>query len=59
MRDAGGMLSDDDMHQAAASLRKITVLTADLAGDSPTDAQLRERLELAADVLDAASEADR
>ena len=52
-------VKSDDLTEAAASLRKITDLTAALPDDSPTDAQLRDRLDLAADVLDAASETSR
>ena len=42
-----------DFRKAAESLRKIAGETAGLPDDSLTDAQLRDRLELAADVLDA------
>lgn len=42
-----------DTHKAAQSLRKIADLTYGLPEDSPADAHLRDRLELAADVLDA------
>jgi len=51
------MLSTADMHEAAESLRRVVAATENLPDDSPSDARLRDRLELAADVLDAAGEA--
>lgn len=48
--------SNHDLRQAARVLRRVVAITADLADDSPRDAQLRDRLELAADVLDAATD---
>jgi len=48
----------EEMEKAAESLRKVAALTSGLAEDSPTDAQLRDRLELAADVLDAVTGTD-
>jgi hypothetical protein len=44
--------------KATGSLRKIADLTTGLPEDSPVDAQLRDRLELAADVLDAVNSAE-
>jgi hypothetical protein len=38
--------------EAAESLRKVAELTTGLPEESPADARLRDRLELAADVLD-------
>lgn len=46
----------DDLRRAARSIRRIVENTAGLPGDSPRDAQLRERLDLAAHVLDAAAD---
>ena len=46
-----------DTSKAAESLRKVAALTSNLPDDSPSDAKLRDRLELAAEVLDAAAEA--
>jgi hypothetical protein len=56
--DDGGVPSPKDMRQAAESLRKLADRTTGLPEDSPADAQLRDRLELAADVLDAGAEAE-
>jgi hypothetical protein len=47
------------MATAAKALRKIALRTTDLPADSPIDARPRDRLELAADVLDAAAAANR
>lgn len=49
------MPSNRDLRQAAESMRRIVELTEHLPGDSPPDASLRDRLELAAEVLDSAS----
>jgi hypothetical protein len=46
-----------NMARAAESLRLIAAVTTDLPDDSPTNVQLRDRLEFAADVLNATSEA--
>jgi hypothetical protein len=43
--------SKADLRRAAASLRKIVTETADLPDDGPWDGGLRDRLDLAADVL--------
>lgn len=53
----GGVPSGKDMRRSAETLRKIAEATKGLE-DSPTDARLRDRLELAADVLDAGADAD-
>lgn len=45
-----------DLRQAADTLRRIVELTEDLPDDSPPDAALRDRLELAADVLEGAAQ---
>jgi hypothetical protein len=45
--------SKADLRRAAKSLREVASLTAGLPEDSPSDARLRESLELAADVLEA------
>lgn len=50
------MASNRDLHRAARSIRAIIEATANLPDDSPHDAQLRDRLDLAADVLDAAAD---
>jgi cytochrome c556 len=47
-----------DASKAADSLRKIAALTSNLPDDSPADPQLRDRLELASDVLDATVDAE-
>ena len=49
------MPSKADLRRAAATLRKLASETENLLDDTPKDGQLRERLELAADVLDATS----
>ena len=43
---------------AAATIRRVVELTTGLADDSQADARLRDRLELAADVLDATARAE-
>jgi CubicO group peptidase (beta-lactamase class C family) len=56
----GGMAKSpkpSDISKAAESLRQVAAHTSGLPEDSATDAQLRDRLELAADVLDAVAEA--
>ncbi len=52
------MPSPEDIHRSAEIVRKLVALTEGLPDDSPVDARLRDRLELAADVLDATAEAD-
>jgi hypothetical protein len=47
-----------DVEQAVESLRTIAELTTGLPDDSPSDAQLRDRLDLAADVLEATVRSD-
>ena len=54
-RDAGEVASANDLRRTARSLRKVVELTEGLPEDSPADARLRDRLELAADVLEAAA----
>jgi hypothetical protein len=49
---SGRRLTSEDLHAAAERLRKISALTEGLPGDSPNDARLRDRLELAAVVKD-------
>lgn len=49
------MASAADLNAAAATLRRLVDATADLPDDGPADARLRDRLELAAAVLEAAS----
>jgi hypothetical protein len=44
-----------ELKEAAASLRRIMELTAELNQDSQADAAFRERLELAAEVLEVAA----
>lgn len=44
-----------DLRRAADSLRQIVALTERLPDESPPDAALRDRLELAADVLEGAA----
>jgi len=44
--------SNRDLRQVANTLRRIVELTEHLPEDSPPDAALRDRLELAADVLE-------
>jgi hypothetical protein len=44
-----------DISKAAERLRKAAALTVGLPDDSLADAKLRDRLELAAEVLDAAA----
>ena len=56
---SGRRLTSEDLHAAVERLRKISALTEGLPGDSPNDARLRDRLELAADVLDATGEPDQ
>jgi phage-related baseplate assembly protein len=48
--------TDRELRETAASLRRITELTAGLDQDSQADAAFRERLELAAEVLSAAGD---
>ena len=55
---SGRRLTSADLHTAAEQLRKISAMTEGLPGDSPNDARLRDRLELAADVLDTTGEPD-
>lgn len=43
---------------AAATIRRVVELTTGLPEDSRSDAQLRDRLDLAADVLDASARAE-
>jgi len=50
--------SAEDHRRAAESLRQIAEKTSGLPGDAPADRTLQDRLELAADVLDATAEAD-
>ena len=57
-RESGEVPSTKEMRHAAISLRKIAEATTGLPDDSPTDARMRDRLELAADVLDAGAGAD-
>lgn len=54
-RQTGGVPSRADLATAAGAVRKIVVRTAELPDDAPADELLRERLTLAADVLDAAA----
>lgn len=57
--DPGTVPSGRDLREAARVLRKVVEVTSDLPdADSPNDARLRDRLELAADTLDAAAESD-
>ena len=49
------MPTNRDLREAARVLRGIVEATADLPDDSRSDAQLRDRLELAAAVLAAAA----
>ncbi len=49
------MPSAKQLREAARKLRLVSELTERLPDDSPPDAALRDRLELAADVLEAAS----
>jgi len=55
-RDAGSVPSREDLRRAAASLRALARATSKLPGDSPADGKLQDRLDLAAQVLDAAAE---
>jgi len=48
------MPSNRDLRQVADTLRRIVELTEHLPDDSSPDAALRDRLELAADVLEGA-----
>ena len=50
------MPSAHDLRRAVRSIRAIIEKTTDLPDDSPRSAQLRDRLSLAADVLDAAAD---
>ncbi len=54
----GGVPSPDELRRAAETLREVVAATAGLPEDSPDDKQLRERLTLAAVVLDAAAESE-
>jgi hypothetical protein len=54
-----GKLKREDLHDAAQQLRKISTLTEGLPADSLVDARLRDRLGLAADVLDAVAGVDQ
>jgi hypothetical protein len=47
--------SKRELHEVAHQLRLISELTEHLPDDSPPDAALRDRLELAADVLEGAA----
>lgn len=51
------MASRRALRQAAMTLRKVADLTTGLPDDSPADARLRDRLDLAAAVLDATANA--
>ena len=53
------MPTNRDLREAARVLRCIVEATADLPGDSPSAAQLRDRLELAAAVLAAVAGTSR
>ena len=55
----GDVPSKGEMHRAAEVLRRVVATTRGLPDDSPADAHLRDRLDLAADVLDATSEGSR
>ncbi|HAM02706.1 MAG TPA: hypothetical protein DCQ30_10860 [Acidimicrobiaceae bacterium] len=46
------------VRRAVEALRRIAAHTTGLPDDSPADSQLRDRLELAADVLDATARAE-
>jgi hypothetical protein len=50
--DHGRVPSKADLRHVAKSLRAVAFVAAALPDDSPTDAMLRDRLELAADVLE-------
>jgi len=56
--EPGDVPSARDLREAARVLRKVVERTTGLPDDSPRDAQLRDRLELAADTLDAAARTD-
>jgi len=58
-RHDGAVPIERDLRQAARVLRRIAEATTGLPDDSPADAQLRDRLELSADVLDAAADTGR
>jgi hypothetical protein len=49
------MPSNRNLRQAADTLHRIVELTEQLPDDSPPDRALRDRLELAADVLEGAA----
>lgn len=49
---AGEVPSAETCRRAAESLRRVVAATAGLPDDSPHDAQLRDRLDFAATVLD-------
>jgi hypothetical protein len=49
------MPNDRDLRHAAVALRRIVELTSGLPEDSQADAAFRERLELVAEVLEAAA----
>jgi hypothetical protein len=53
--EVAGNRRPTDICKAAESLRKVAALTVGLPDDSPADAKPRDRLELAAEVLDAAA----
>jgi hypothetical protein len=52
----GSVPTASQLRQVARQLRLISELTEELADDSPPDAALRDRLGLAADVLEAAGQ---
>lgn len=54
LRHAGGMVAKRDLQRAARSLHRLA--EADLPENTSTDDRLRDRLELAAEVLHAAGE---
>ncbi|HML01626.1 MAG TPA: hypothetical protein VK428_15690 [Acidimicrobiales bacterium] len=52
------MPSTKDLRRAARSLHQIAEKTAGLPGEEAADRTLQDRLELVADVIDAAAEAE-
>jgi len=56
--EPGDVPTGRELRAAARVLRKVAAVTTGLPDDSPHDAQLRDRLELVADTLDAAARSD-
>jgi hypothetical protein len=54
----GDVASPEDPRRSAESLRKVVAATAVLPDNTADDAQLRDRLMLAAEVLEAAARAE-